>query len=361
MRRHPTSSLFCLVAILGLGVVGSQAQQPTPEESDFIVRDFRFKSGETLPELRLHFRTLGTPARDAQGRVTNAVLILHGTGGSGVSFLAPNFAGVLFGPAQLLDTSRYYIILPDSIGSGRSSKPSDGLRMRFPQYDYDDMVTLQHRLLTEHLRVDHLRLLLGTSMGCMHSWVWGVTYPDFMDAMMPLACLPARIAGLNRMRRQMMMDVIRSDPEWDGGNYTAQPRAGLRAANYLSLLVGAGQLHMHKNFPTQDAADKFLEDSINTRLLTRDANDILFQYNASRNYDPSPQLGKIKAQVMHINSADDLINPPELGIAEREIKKVKRGRFVLLPIDGRTYGHATHSQPVVWQEYLAALLKSSVH
>lgn len=359
MRRHPKSSRVCLIALLCLGAVGSHAQQLTPEERDFIVRDFRFKSGETLPELRLHYRTLGTPARDARDRVTNAVLILHGTGGSGASFLAPNFAGVLFGPAQLLDTSRYYIILPDSIGSGRSSKPSDGLRMRFPQYDYDDMVTLQHRLLTDHLRVPHLRLLLGTSMGCMHSWVWGVTYPDFMDAMMPLACLPVQIAGLNRMRRQMMMDLIRSDPEWNGGNYTTQPRVGLRAANYLSFLVGAAQLQLQKNFPTRDAADKYLEDSINERLSTRDANDMLYQYNASRNYDPSPQLQKIKAPVMHINSADDLINPPELGIAEREIEKVKRGRFVLLPIDDRTRGHATHSQPVVWQEYLAELLKSS--
>ena len=255
MRRYPRCSLFCLVAILCLGVVPSRAQQPTPEEGDFVVRDFRFKSGETLPELRLHYRTLGKPARDAQDRVTNAVLILHGTGGSGAGFLAPNFAGVLFGPGQLLDTSRYYIILPDNIGSGRSSKPSDGLRMRFPQYDYDDMVSLQHWLLTEHLRVHHVRLLLGTSMGCMHSWVWGVTYPDFMDAMMPLACLPVEIAGLNRMRRQMMMDAIRSDPEWSGGNYTAQPRVGLRAAIYLSFLVGAAQLQMQKNFPTRDAAD----------------------------------------------------------------------------------------------------------
>ena len=358
-RRY--ENLFYVITILGYAAVPSAAQQPAPVEGDFIIRDFRFKSGETLPELRLHYRTLGKPARDAQDRVTNAVLLLHGTSGSSNNFLAPNFAGVLFGPGQLLDVSRYYLILPDNIGSGRSSKPSDGLRMRFPKYDYDDMVAMQHRLLTEHLRVNHLRLLLGTSMGCMHSWLWGVAYPDFMDATMALACLPVEVAGLNRVRRQMMVDAIRSDPEWNGGNYTAQPRTGLRAAIYLTFLIGASQLQTQKNYPTREAADKYLEDYINAELPRRDANDIIYQYEASRNYDPSPQLEKIKAPVMHVNSADDMINPAELGIAEREIKNVKRGRFVLLPISDATRGHATHSQPVVWKQYLEELLKSSAH
>ena len=359
MRAFCIREYFCFLTLLCFGAIASMAQQPTPEEGDFLLRDFRFKSGETLPELRLHYRTFGKPAQDAQGRVTNAVLILHGTGGSGTNFLGPNFAGVLFGPGQLLDAGRYYIILPDSIGNGRSSKPSDGLRMRFPQYEYDDAVALQHRLLTEHLRVNHLRLLIGTSMGCMHSWVWGVTYTDFMDALMPLACVPAEVAGLNRMRRQMMQEVIRNDPEWNGGNYKSQPRTALRAAIYLSYLVGSGQLQMRREFPTREAADKQLEDYINSELPKRDANDMLYQYNSSRNYNPSPHLEKIKVPVLHINSADDIINPPELGIAEREIKKVKHGRFVLLPITDQTRGHATHSQPVIWKQYLEELLKES--
>ena len=350
---------FCLVTILCSGAIFSRAQQLAPEEGDFIVRDFRFQSGETLPELRLHYRTFGKPAQDAQGRVTNAVLILHGTGGAGTNFLTPNFAGVLFGPGQLLDAARYFIIIPDSIGNGRSSKPSDGLRMRFRHYEYDDAVALQHKLLTEHLRVNHLRLLIGTSMGCMHSWVWGVTYSEFMDALMPLACVPAEVAGLNRMRRKMIQEVIRNDPEWKEGNYTTQPRTALRAAIYLSYLVGAGQLYFRNEFPTREAADKQLEDHINRELPRRDANDMLYQYDSSRNYDPSPQLGKIQAHVLHINSADDIINPPELGIAEREIKKVKHGRFILLPIDGRTRGHSTHSQPAIWKQYLEELLKES--
>jgi len=360
MRLHRGAlQLFGLVAMLGYAAVPLSAQTPTPAEGDFIIRDFRFKSGETLPELRLHYRTFGKPAQDAQGRVTNAVLILHGTGGSGANFLTPDFAGVLFGPGQLLDAARYFMIIPDSIGNGRSSKPSDGLRMRFPHYEYDDAVALQHRLVTEHFRVNHLRLLIGTSMGCMHSWVWGVTYSDFLDALMPLACVPAEVAGLNRMRRKMTQDVIRNDPEWKDGNYTTQPRTGLRAAIYLSYLVGAGQLQFRKEFPTREIADKQLEDHINRELPRRDANDMLYQYDSSRNYDPSPHLGKIQARVLHINSADDIINPPELGIAEREIKKVKHGRFILLPIDGRTRGHGTHSLPAIWKPYLEELLKES--
>jgi homoserine O-acetyltransferase len=352
---------FRLLALIALAAISSRAQQPVTHESDFIVHDFRFKSGETLPELRLHYMTMGKPARNARGRVTNAILILHGTGGSGRQFLAPQFAGLLFGPGQLLDANRYFIILPDGIGHGGSSKPSDGLRARFPQYDYDDMVAAHYRLVTAGLGVNHLRLVIGTSMGCMHSWVWGETYPDFVDALMPLACLTVPIAGRNRMWREMVMDAIRTDPEWKGGEYTAQPRAALRTALDMLLIAGSTPLQMQKNFPTRDAADKFLKDFFNARLGSLDANDLLYQVNASRDYDASPQLEKIKASVMYVNSADDFINPPELGIAQREIKRVKNGRFVLIPISDQTRGHGTHTWAAVWQQYLDELLKSSAH
>ncbi len=357
MSWHFGRALGWLVAILFVSAVSSWAEQP--QQGDFLVRNFHFGSGETLPELRLHYTTLGKPSRDTQGRVTNAVLILHGTGGSGRQFLAPQFAGVLFGPGQLLDTSRYYIILPDGIGHGGSSKPSDGLHARFPVYDYDDMVAAQQRLVSEGLGIGHLRLVMGTSMGCMHSWVWGETYPDFMDALMPLACLPIQIAGRNRMWRKMVMDAIRSDPEWKGGEYSTPPRAALRTALDLLLIAGSAPLLMQRNYPTREAADKYLEDYISTRSPTLDANDLLYQVNASRNYNPSKRLDRIKAPVMYVNSSDDFINPPELGIAEREIKKVKNGRFVLIPISDQTHGHGTHTWAAVWQQYLADLLKST--
>lgn len=355
------ASAACVLAVLCFFLRPVWAQELHPVEGDFVARDFRFQSGETLAELRLHYTTLGKPARDTQGRVTNAVLILHGTGGSGRQFLQPQFAGVLFGPGQLLDASRYYIILPDGIGHGKSSKPSDGLHARFPQYDYDDMVAAHHRLVTEGLGVNHLRLVMGTSMGCMHSWVWGETYPEFMDALMPLACLPVQIAGRNRLWRKMLMDTICTDPEWKGGEYTAEPQAALRTVLDLLILVGSAPLQMQKNLATRDAADKFLEDSFGRRLAELDANDLLYQVNASRNYDPSARLEKIKVHVMFVNSADDFINPPELGIAEREIKKVKNGRFVLLPISDQTRGHGTHTWAVVWQQYLKELLERLEH
>ena len=357
-----------LAVMIGVGAATGAAAQsaPTlasqlaPQEGDFVVRDFHFNSGEVLPELRLHYTTLGAPARDASGRVTNAVVILHGTGGSGRQFLSPQFAGELFGPGQLLDASRYFIILPDSIGHGRSSKPSDGLRMRFPRYDYHDMVRAQHLLLADGLRINHLRLVMGTSMGCMHSWVWAETYPDFMDALFPLACLPVQIAGRNRMMRKMMMDSIRTDPEWHNGDYKSQPR-GLRAALYILLIMGSSPLQMQKASPTRGEADKFLEDWVQTRWAATDANDLLYQVDASRNYDPLAALDRIQPPVLTINSADDLINPPELGIAEREIRKVKRGRFVLLAITDQTRGHGTHTYAAVWKGYLAQLLESSAH
>jgi len=335
--------------------------RPAVQDGDFIAHDFHFKTGEILPELRLHYMTLGKAERDTNGRVTNAVLILHGTGGSGRTFLQPQFAGVLFGPGQLLDTSRYFIIIPDNIGHGKSSKPSDGMHTRFPQYDYDDMVAAQHELLESGLHVNHLRLILGTSMGCMHSWVWGETYPDFMDALMPLACLPVQIAGRNRIWRKMVIDGIRQDPEWKNGEYTSEPRAAAQIAADFLLIAGSAPLPMQENLATRDAADKFLDDTTKRMTGTFDANDLLYAVSASRNYDPSLQLEKIKAAVMFVNSADDFINPPELGIAEREIKRVKKGRFVLIPISDHTHGHGTHTWAALWQEHLRELLEMSEH
>src|SRR6266404_6094833 len=343
------------------GEMNSPLQGPAgkfrTEEGEFVVKDFRFRDGETLAELRLHYATLGKPARDAAGRVTNAVVLLHGTGGSGAQFLQPQFAGELFGAGQLLDTAKYYIILPDGIGHGKSSKPSDGLHAKFPQYDYDDMVAAHHALL-EHLGVEHLRLILGTSMGCMHSFVWGETYPEFMDALMPLACQPVQVAGRNRVWRKMVMDAIRNDPEWKGGEYTAEPKQGLRTALDLLLIAGSAPLQMQRNYPTRDAADKYLDEYFAARMPGLDANDLLYQVNASRNYDPLPSLEKIRARVMYVNSADDFINPPELGIAQREIKRMKGAKFVVIPISDATHGHGhgTHTWAAVWKEYLAELL-----
>ena len=275
--------------------------------------------------------------------------------------MQPQFAGELFGPGQLLDTSRYFIILPDGIGHGKSSKPSDGLHAHFPQYDYDDMVLAQYQMLTVGLSVNHLRLILGTSMGCMQSFVWGEVYPDFMDALMPLACLPVQIAGRNRIMRKLQMDAIRNDPDWKGGDYATEPQQALRTVLSLQLLSGTPPLILQENSPTRDAADKFVDDYIKSRLGKLDANDLLYRVNASRNYDPSPQLEKIKAPLMWINSADDFINPPELGIAEREVKSIRNARFVLIPASEQTHGHGTHTWAAIWKQYLAELLEKSRH
>jgi homoserine O-acetyltransferase len=352
---------LCFLAPVAFAQQPTSAQVPTPNEADFTLHDFHFKSGGTLPELRLHYYTFGKLARDLNGRTTNAVLILHGTSGSGRQFLAPQFAGVLFGPGQLLDVSHYFVILPDNIGHGKSSKPSDGLRAHFPQYEYDDMVKTQHELLEKGLGVNHLRLILGTSMGCMHSWMWGETYPDFMDALMPLACLPVEIAGRNRIWRKMIIEGIRQDPEWKNGDYTTEPRMALQISTDFLLIAGSAPLVMQKNSPTREQADKYLDDSVKRVSTSLDANDFLYAVSASRNYNPSPQLNLITTPVTFINSADDFINPPELGIAEREIRKVKNGRFILLPISDRTHGHGTHTDAAVWQQYLKQLLEGSQH
>ncbi len=322
--------------------VAAAADYPAPKESDFVVRDFQFKSGETLAELKLHCTTIGSLNGD------NAVLIMHGTGGTGKQFLSEQFAGVLFGPGQLLDATRYYIILPDGIGHGKSSKPSNGLAEKFPHYDYDDMVTAHYRLLTEGLGVKHLRLVMGTSMGGMQTWVWGEKYPEFMDALMPLASAPVEIAGRNRYLRRMIMDALRSDPV-----------NGLRTAMYILTIMTGSPLQLYKQAPTRDEADKLFDQTIRRRLENANAIDMLYQYDSARNYNPAPGLEKIQAPLLAINSADDQVNPPELGIVEREIKRVKYGRFVLLPITDQTRGHGTHSLPAIWKQYLAELLESS--
>ena len=358
-------SVYVLLIALFLAPASpAQSAQPaaskvTPQEGDYTLRDFHFESGETLPELRMHYMTLGKPMRNEKGRVSNAVLILHGTGGSGRQFLVPQFADVLFGPGQLLDANRYFIILPDNIGHGKSSKPSDGLHAHFPQYDYDDMVRAQHALLEQGLGVDHLRLILGTSMGCMHSWVWGETYPDFMDALMPLACLPVQIAGRNRVWRKMVIDGIRQDPEWKNGDYTSEPQQALRTAADFLLIAGSAPLLWQKSYPTREAADKYLDDSMKRITPNLDANDLLFAVDSSRNYDPSRGLGTIIAPVMFVNSADDFINPPELGIAQAEIQKVRKGQFILIPASGQTHGHGTHTWAALCQQYLRQLLEES--
>jgi len=354
---HPSrAAAACVLSVL-VGCAAAVAQSVPPAVAgDFVARDFRFATGETLPALNLHYRTLGTPRRDAAGVVRNAVLILHGTGGTGEAFLSRTFGGELFGPGQLLDATRYFIILPDGIGHGKSTKPSDGLRTRFPKYTYDDMVRAQHALLVDGLRVNHLRLALGTSMGAMQCWVWGEMYPDFADGLVPLASAPAQIAGRNRVMRKMIVDSITKDPAWKNGDYTEQPRAGLVGAINLLMMMTSSPLQWRKSGLTRDAADKWYDDQIASRVASTDANDMLYQFNASREYDPSPHLEKITAALLAINSADDVVNPPELGIVERLMPRVKRGRYVLIPTSEQTRGHGTHSLPAVWGRYLADFL-----
>ncbi len=361
--------LVTLAMALAQGQAGAQtpaenaarnsSSAPVPHEGDFVIHNFRFQSGETLPEVRMHYATFGAPVKDKRGHTTNAVLVLHGTSGTGHQFLRPIFAGVLFGRGQLLDTNKYYIILPDNIGHGKSSKPSDGMHARFPPYDYADMVLLQHELVEKGLGVDHLRLVMGTSMGCMHSWMWGEDYPTEMDALMPLACLPVQIAGRNRIWRKMVIDGIRRDPEWKNGDYGTQPRAALEVSADFLVIAGSAPLQMQQELPVRDAADKYVEETIKRIMSGLDANDFLYAVSASRDYDASSKLGLIQAPVMFVNSADDFINPPELGIAEQEIKRVKKGRFVLLPTSEKTHGHGTHTWAAVWQQYLRELLEES--
>jgi homoserine O-acetyltransferase len=330
-----------------------------PREGDFVLRDFKFRSGESLTELKIHYLTLGRPLRDSSGSIVNAVLVLHGTGGTGRQFLSPQFANVLYPPGGLLDTTSTYVILPDGIGHGRSSKPSDGLKMKFPKYDYDDMVEAQYRLVTEYLGVKKLRLVMGTSMGGMHTWVWGETHPDAMRALMPLGCNPIEIAGRNRLWRAMVLDAIKSDPAWHDGDYVNQPSSGLRAAADLLIIAGTAPARMQREMPKRDSVESYLDRTLPARIAQLDANDLIYQVDASRNYNPEPDLEKITAPLVWVNSGDDFINPPELGIAEKLMPRVKHGRYVLVPASDKTHGHGTHTWAEFWKDELAALLKDS--
>ncbi len=335
-----------------------QIPRPTGPRQDGTVTlpNFRFGTGETLPELKLHYLTLGTPHRNAAGHVDNAVLLLHGTGGSAHSLLNPIFSDVLFVPGGVLDIQKYFIILPDDIGHGQSSKPSDGLRMHFPAYDYDDMVRSQ-RMMLDQMKVDHLRLILGTSMGCMQTFVWGETYPGFSDALAPFACLPVQIAGRNRMMRYMGIQGIKLDPAWKNGDYTTEPTEGLRLAETILLVMGSAPLVMQKAAPTREAAEQYVDRY--WARPTPDANDMIYYLNASRNYDPSARLETITAPVLWINSADDYINPPELGIAEKMVKRMPHARFILIPISNQTRGHGTHTAAAVWKNDLAEFMQQT--
>ncbi|HTH63976.1 MAG TPA: alpha/beta fold hydrolase [Gemmatimonadales bacterium] len=321
------------------------------DSGTFVVHGFRFASGDSLAELQLYYRTLGRPQRDAAGTVRNAVLILHGTGGTGAQFFSSSFVE-LYAPGAPLDTSTHYVILPDDVGHGRSSKPSDGLRGRFPHYAYADMVTAEYRLVTEGLHVDHLRLVMGTSMGCMHSWLWAERYPAFMDGVVPLACVPTQIAGRNRMFRKMILDDIRQDPDWRGGDYTDQP-PGLAAALQVLFVMGSSPALLQRTAPTRDSADQYISAWVAARRITTDANDMLYQFDASRDYDPSADLERITVPVLAINSADDVINPPELGLMERLMPRVRNGRYVLIPIGEHTRGHGTHTVAAAWRQWFA--------
>jgi homoserine O-acetyltransferase len=340
------------------GAGPADARLPGLVESDFSLNNFQFRSGETLPALRIHYRTLGQPRRDERGAVRNAVLILHGTGGNGARFMDPEFAAELFGPGQPLDVSRYFVVLPDGIGHGQSSKPSDGAHARFPRYGYRDMVAAQHRLLTHGLQVDHLRLVMGTSMGGMHTWLWGEIYPDFMDALLPLVSLPAQISARNRVWRRIISDAIRNDPEWRGGEYHQQPPS-LRTAAQILFLMGSNPLLRLHEMPTLAASDAVLDAAVNTAMQQNDTNDTLYQIEASSDYDPGPDLDQIRVPLVAINWADDLINPPELGILEHEIERVPQGRAILIPYTAQTGGHESHVNAAAWKDYLLQLLDSA--
>lgn len=353
-----------MLGILVALALQAAPQAPSPEtwqttEADFIARDVRFGSGESLPDVRIHYATLGHPHRGRNGQIDNAVMLLHGTGGTGHQFMAPQFANELFGPGQPLDIQRYWIIMPDNIGHGHSSKPSDGMRMHFPRYDYDDMVALQHRLLSEGLHVRRVRLILGTSMGCMHAFVWGETYPSDVAALMSLACEPIEIAGLNRMWRQMVIDGIENDPAWNGGNYSAQPAQGLRTAASVLVIAGSAPLNFQAQFPDRDAAIAEVRRRVDRQRNGIDANDVIYQFDSSRNYNPWPNLERITAPMMWINSADDFINPHNFDYPQRAIARMHNARFRLIPETADTHGHGTHTWAVNWKQDLIELLARS--
>jgi homoserine O-acetyltransferase len=348
---------LALIASLALAAPAPGAS-PEPVEGDFVIKNFTFTDGEALPELRIHYRTLGKPVKDARGMVRNAVLIGHGTGGSGENFLTPQFAGELFGPGQTLDATKYFIILPDGIGHGKSSKPSDGLRGRFPHYGYTDMVTASFRLLTEGLGVNHARLIMGTSMGGMQSWVWGEQHPDFMDALMPLASLPTAMSGRNRVWRVTVMNAIRNDPGYQNGEYQKEPES-LKTGAAMLWLESSNPVLRQREAPTLAQADRAIDEYVAHFMKTGDANDLVYQLDSSHDYDPGPGLEKIRVPLLAVNSADDLVNPPELRILEREIKRVPHGRAIVIPLSDRTRGHGTHSLAALWKADLEQLLRDT--
>jgi homoserine O-acetyltransferase len=340
--------LGAALAAACLAAAACAADYPAPVERDWVARDFRFHSGELMPELRLHYTTVGKPGGEP-------VLILHGTAGSGSGMLNAAFAGELFGPGQPLDASRYFIILPDAIGTGRSAKPSDGQRAKFPRYNYDDMVQAQYRLVTEGLGLKHLRLVLGNSMGGMHTWLWGVKHPDFMDVLVPMASQPSEMSGRNWMLRRLLVESIRQDPDWAGGNYTAPPRGLKMAMLNFNIATNGGTRATYQQAPTRAQADRFIDERL-AAPFTADANDLLYQWDASRDYNPSPGLEQIAATLLAINSADDERNPPELGIMERELARVRNGTLLLIPASTETRGHGTTAFAKFWKARFAQLM-----
>ena len=344
--RRLVPSLALLTALLP-GAARAQGDSAT-----FTISNFRFTDGESLAVLKLHYLTLGHLHRDAAGHATNAVLVLHGTGGTGRQFLNPLFTE-LYRPGEALDTTKHFIILPDDIGHGGSSKPSDGLHAKFPHYGYVDLVTAEYRLVTEALHVDHLLVVMGTSMGCMHSWMWAERYSDLMDGIVPLACLPTQIAGRNRMLRKLAIDAIVLDSGYRNGEYGSREPAGLRGAIEVLFFMTSSPRQLQRLYPTRDSADADITRWMDRELATLDANDFVYQFGASRDYDPSRDLGKINAQVLAINSADDEVNPPELDVMGKLFPSVKHGRYVLLPISDLTRGHGTHTVAAAWKQYFA--------
>jgi homoserine O-acetyltransferase len=347
MRLNPVHVVLGFLMLLAV----QRAQAAEPQPGDFVVKDFRFHTGEVMPELKLHYVTLGAPTGEP-------VLVLHGSSGSGQTMLGKNFAGELFGPGQALDTAKYFIIVPDAIGSGKSSRPSNGMGPRFPHYNYDDQVAAQYRLLTEHLGIRHLKLVIGQSMGGMLGWIWGETYPDYMSVLVPLGSQPTAMAGRNWMLRRMMIEMIRSDPAYNNGNYTQQPPSFKLAAAFFSMATGGGTRALQHAAPTRAQADKIVDAKLAERF-NADANDYIYSYDASRDYDPAPGLEKIKARVLAVNAADDERNPVELGILEREIKRVKNGRYYQIPASTETRGHGTSGDAKWWKQLLPDLLSDA--
>jgi homoserine O-acetyltransferase/O-succinyltransferase len=347
--------LFLILALIA-APLHAEDWSKRATEHDVQLPGFQFATGEAM-DLRMHVTTLGAPHRNAAGEIDNAVMVLHGTGGSGKQFYRTQFADELYGPGQPLDITKYYVILPDNVGHGQSSKPSDGLRMKFPRYTYGDMVLAQKRLLTEGLGVNRLKLILGTSMGCMHAFVWGTTYPGFAERLAPFACNAVEIAGRNRMWRQMSIDAIKADPLWNGGNYTQAPESGLRTARYLSMIAGGNPVALQAEYPTREQAEAYLRSAYATRAANDlDANDQIYQLDSSRDYNPLPGLAKITVPVLWINSADDFINPPDLAMAQKHAKLMRRAKFILIPATAETRGHGTHTWAKFWKRDLVKLM-----